>query len=231
MRLAPALIVSADDYGYGPSYDRGILEAAAGKAVDAVSVMVARSGPGPGPLLTTGVEIGLHLELPIELVGDSRAGPWAREAALDALGDQLARFEAAFGRPASFLDGHHHCHAHPGLAAAIAREARSRGMPLRSVSPRHRRLLRCEGVATADRLVGRLSEEGEALPAELRPAIEGRGELPPGVTEWMVHPGHADPASGSSYDRGRTEDLDLLLRLRLQPALAAARCTHAAALL
>jgi predicted glycoside hydrolase/deacetylase ChbG (UPF0249 family) len=226
---APALIITADDYGYRPSYDRGILEAAAARAVDAVSALITRGGLEPEPLVATGVEVGLHLELSAEVVRRHRAGRCAGEAALGELQDQLDRFEALFGRPAAYLDGHHHCHAHPGLGAAIAREARARRLPVRSVGPRHRRLLRSEGVPTADRLVGRSTEEGEALPAELRRVVEGGDELPPGVTEWMVHPGHADPASESRYDLARERDLDLLLSLRLDPSLAAARLSHAAA--
>ena len=38
------LIISADDYGYSPAYDEGILEAAEAEAIDAVSVLV-RRGP------------------------------------------------------------------------------------------------------------------------------------------------------------------------------------------
>jgi hypothetical protein len=92
-------------------------------------------------------------------------------------------------------------------------------------------MLRHTGAMTPDRLVGRTSEEVEAaLPAELRPAVEGSGELPDGVTEWMVHPGHPDSASGSGYDLAREEDLDLLLSLGLEPALSAARLGHVAAL-
>jgi hypothetical protein len=98
------------------------------------------------------------------------------------------------------------------------------------VTPRHRRLLRCQGVPTPDRLVGRLDEDEPALPEEIRMVARGEGELPPGVTEWMVHPGRPDPGSGSAYDRGRAEELDLLLRVALAPALTEARTTHLAAL-
>jgi hypothetical protein len=226
-----ALIITADDYGYSPGYDRGILEAAGAGAVDSVSVMVTRDRLDPELLIETGVEVGLHLELPRELSEGERAEPREREAALAALREQLDRFESAVGRPPAYLDGHRHCHAHPGLAPAIAREARRRGLPRRSANPAHRRILRREGVPTPDRLVGRYSEEPVgALPVELEPAVEGEGELPPGVTEWMTHPGHSDPGSGSGYDRAREEDLDLLLSLSLVPALRRARLTHAAAL-
>ena len=78
------LIISADDYGYAPAYDRGILEAARAGAVDAVSVMVDRGPLDTASLLATGVELGVHIELE---AGSSRADA---ERQLDA-------FEAALG--------------------------------------------------------------------------------------------------------------------------------------
>jgi predicted glycoside hydrolase/deacetylase ChbG (UPF0249 family) len=222
------LIVSADDYGYRPSYDRGILEAATVGAVDAVSVLVTREGCLPEPLLATGVEIGLHLELAVRVTGATAAGQRAPAAA--ALSEQLERFKRLFGRRAAFLDGHHHCHAAPGVGEAVAREAGRRGLPVRSIDAGHRRLLRGERVATPDRLVGRLVEREDALPDEVRRVVADGGDLPAGATEWMVHPGYPDPESGSTYDAGRREDLDLLLGLAREPRLAAARRTHAGAL-
>jgi len=220
----PNLIITADDYGYHPSYDEGILEAAGAGGVDAVSAMVLRGGIDPEALLGTGVEIGLHLELP-------PGGPGDRASAVAALREQLERFEELFGRPAAYLDGHQHCHARAAAAAVLGGEAAARRLPVRSVGAAHRAMLRRVGAMTPDRLIGRTSEEAEgALPADLRPAVEGGGELPPGVTEWMVHPGHPDSASGSGYDLARGEDLDLLLSLSLDPTLSAARLGHLAAL-
>jgi predicted glycoside hydrolase/deacetylase ChbG (UPF0249 family) len=220
------LIVTADDYGYRAPYDDGIVEAARAGAVDAVSAMVGRQRCEPGPLLEAGVEIGLHLELPGVGAGEggARAGGRERERARRELLLQLERFEEVFGRPPAHLDGHHHCHAAPGLASMVARVATERGLPVRSVRPSHRRLLRCLGIATPDRLVGRLDASEPALPA----LLERAERLPAGVTEWMVHPGHRDPESGSSYDEAREEDLKLILSLseRLGPL----RTTHAGAL-
>jgi hypothetical protein len=130
--LPRILIITADDYGYSPAYDRGILEAAQGGSVDAVSVMVNPKDLDPEPLLNTGAEVGLHYVLPF---GMGRAG----EGTAPRAGDEERR-------------------------AAVAE------------------------------------------PAEL-------DTLPGGVTEWIVHPGHRDPAAGSSYDAGREEDLRLLLEL------------------
>jgi predicted glycoside hydrolase/deacetylase ChbG (UPF0249 family) len=229
MTERPALIITADDFGYSSRYDEGIVEAAEARAVDSVSVMVTRERLDPGPLLDTGVETGLHLDLPVELSQGDGAGEHERAAALRMLAEQLEAFESAIGRPPAYLDGHKHCHAH-GLAQAVAREAARRGLPVRSVDDRHRKILRRERVPTPDRLIGRYSEEPEAaLPPELQPVVDGEGQLPPGITEWMVHPGYPDADSGSGYDLAREEDLDLLLSLCLVPALRDARLTHAAA--
>jgi predicted glycoside hydrolase/deacetylase ChbG (UPF0249 family) len=190
------LIVVADDYGYARAYDEGILEAAHEGAVDAVSVMVLRD-PDPTPLLAEAVDVGLHLEA----------------LATASLAEQLGRFERLFGRPPTHLDGHRHCHAERGRSAiAVARLGRRLGVRVRSVSPRHRRLLRCLGVRTNDRLVGRMDEREPALPEAIRAAVVD-GATSPGLTEWMAHPGHPDAASGSSYDGGRDEDLRLLIEL------------------
>jgi predicted glycoside hydrolase/deacetylase ChbG (UPF0249 family) len=221
-------VISADDYGYARAYDRGLVEAAMAGAIDAASTMVLRDGCDPEPLLASGVEIGLHLELPGELTQGDQAGAGEREEAVAALRDQLDRFEGLFGRPPAYLDGHHHCHATPGLASALARVARDRSLPVRLVSPRHRRLLRCLGVATPDRLVGRTSEGEPAIPPEIQATLEG--EPPLGVTEWMVHPGYPDPAAGSRFDAAREEDLATLLGLATDPRLVPLRRTHAQAL-
>lgn len=214
------LIITADDYGYAPAYDRGILEAARAGAVDAVSAFASagRGGP-PGSLLETGVEIGLHLELPAD-----------RRPALAAAGDQLERFEALYGRAPAYLDGHHHCHAAPGVAAAVGQLAHEQGLAVRSVDQGHRRLLRRLGLRTPDRLVGRLDEGEPGVPAEIQEVLSG-GDLPDGVTEWVVHPGRPDPAAGSAYDTGREQDFRLLLQLADDPGLRALRATHAEALL
>jgi len=189
--------------------------------------MVRRGGVDAAALLASEVEIGLHLEL--EPPRGARASEGERAAAAAALAEQLASFERAFGRPPAFLDGHHHCHAAPGLASEVAREVAGAAIAVRSVNPRHRRLLHCIGIPTPDLLVGRLSQSDPALPAEVE-ALASGAEAPGGVIEWMVHPGHPDPASGSSYDAGRGEDLRLLLELLDAGPLRRLRATHAAAL-
>jgi predicted glycoside hydrolase/deacetylase ChbG (UPF0249 family) len=196
-----ALVINADDYGYGRSYDEGIVEAARAGAIDGASAMVLRDGLDPDPLAATGIAIGLHLEL-------DRAG----------LEAQIEAFEAAFGGEPDYLDGHHHCHASGPPAVEVADLARERGWPVRSVDARHRRLLRCKGVATADALVGRMRETEPVLPADIRSVLRDESSWD-GVLEWVVHPGRGARDGRSSYDAGREEDLRALLDLADNPRL------------
>ncbi len=57
------LIVTADDWGYCERYNAGIEQAARAGAIDAVSAMVLRPDCDPA-IAASGVEVGLHLELP-----------------------------------------------------------------------------------------------------------------------------------------------------------------------
>jgi predicted glycoside hydrolase/deacetylase ChbG (UPF0249 family) len=222
-----ALVISADDFGYAPAYDSGILEAVDAGAIDAVSVIAGRQGLDPFGLALAGVELGLHLELPVARAG--LAGGVERRAALAAFDSQLESFRRAFRREPAFLDGHKHCHAAPGLAALVGRRAVEHGLVVRSVDARHRELLRSLGASTPDLLIGRMDEREPALPAAVNDVLLG-GRGVEGVVEWMVHPGHPVRAAGSAYDQGRGEDLRLLLRLAEEPAVRRLRATHAEAL-
>ena len=197
------LIITADDYGYWPSYNEGILAAIEAGAICSVSAMVERDHCDPRPLLESGVEVGLHLEF------EGRWGPRSGAPARTALQVQIDRFVDLFGRWPAFLNGHHHCHARPELATPVYEMARNIKVPVRSVNRDHRQWLRERGIATPDLLVGRLESGGVAEPPELR-------DLPKGVTEWFTHPGYPDPEAGSGYDLARREDLDTLLRARVR---------------
>jgi predicted glycoside hydrolase/deacetylase ChbG (UPF0249 family) len=197
------LVITADDYGYWPSYNQGILEAIEMGALDCVSAMVEREHCDPAPLLESGVEIGLHIEF------EGRWGPRSGAPARTSLRVQLDRFVDRFGRWPSFLNGHKNCHARPELATPVFQTAQQIGVPVRSVNPDHRQWLRERGIDTPDILIGRMRSNEPAEPAELR-------NLRPGVTEWVTHPGHPDPESGSSYDIARQEDLALLQRVMVR---------------
>jgi predicted glycoside hydrolase/deacetylase ChbG (UPF0249 family) len=214
------LIVTADDWGYSPRYNEGIEEAARAGAVDAVSVMVLREAVDPQRLLDCGVEVGLHLELP-------ESG--GRREVMEAPRRQADAFAERFGRPPAFMDGHHHCHAALPIATAAEDLALELRLPVRAVGEDHRFRLEERGIASPDRVVGRMHEHEPALPRVLAEAMAEEA-LPWGVTEWVVHPGRSDPGTGSDYERGREEDLALLLEMAGNELLSGARATHGEAL-
>lgn len=162
-------------------------------------------------LAATGVALGLHAE----------AGGTGEGLTECDLRMQLEAFERLAGRAPSHLDGHRHCHAAAGVARLVAAVARERDLPTRSIDPAHRRLLRAAGVRTSDLLVGRFEEGEPALPHELERPPSGVAAI-----EWMVHPGYPDRAAGSRYDRGRGEDLEMLLRF--EPSAGLVRTDHRA---
>lgn len=207
----PRLLITADDYGYSRRVNDGILVAARAGAIDAVSAMAGRPECEPESLLATGVRIGLHLEP----AGEDEAPEGAVER-------QAERFEELFRRPPDHLDGHHHCHTSAPLAGPAGRLAARQGLPVRAISAEHRERLGRQGIECPDRIVGRMSEADPVRPAIVAALLSG-GELPPGLTEWVVHPGFADPGTGSAYDAGREEDLLILLELASARALLAAR--------
>jgi predicted glycoside hydrolase/deacetylase ChbG (UPF0249 family) len=219
VQQAPRLIITADDWGYSTRYNAGIEKAVRAEAVDAVSVMVTRPACDPVPLLECGVEMGLHLEL---------AEDTAPRELMDLPRRQADAFERLFGVSPSYIDGHRHCHAQLPLATAVEDLAMELRVPLRAVGEDHRFRLEERGIACPHRVVGRMEEDQPALPRVLADALEGEA-LPWGSTEWIVHPGHCDPAAGSSYDRGREEDLALVLQLSRDRTLLAARATHGTA--
>lgn len=146
LRLAlPArrLIVNADDLGSGPGRDAGILELFAAGAVTSASLLV--NGPTAAAAATAAVAAGLPLGLHLNLSegqpltgGDALAGADGRLrgksgarralAAGDIDAAALAReiraqfdaFVALTGELPSHVDGHHHIHVEPAVAAVLA---------------------------------------------------------------------------------------------------------------
>ncbi|BDG06478.1 carbohydrate deacetylase [Anaeromyxobacter oryzae] len=206
------LIVNADDLGYDPEIDRGILEAHTHGLVTSATAMVEtpfaadalRAAPG-----TLGV--GLHV------VVDPRADRAEAEAALLR---QLARFEALRGAPPTHLDSHKHAHASGAVLDAFVAVAAARGLPVRAIDDRMRAELRARGVATPDRFLG---------DAALRPAwtaerlIAVLATIGEGVTEIMSHPGHAPSHARTSFGVEREEELRALCDARARAVVQRVR--------
>ncbi|MDA0998067.1 MAG: ChbG/HpnK family deacetylase [Proteobacteria bacterium] len=135
---------SADDYGLAPGIGSAVRELLAAGRLSATGCMT--TGPfWPAEAASlraiggAGFEVGLHLTLTDQasltrnpsLAPEGRLPPLGRligraftgrldgpaiEAELNA---QLDRFEAEFGRPPDFLDGHHHVHQLPVIGNVV----------------------------------------------------------------------------------------------------------------
>ena len=192
------LIVTADDYGYWPAYNDGIVEAIEAGALDAVSAMVDREYCDPEPLLESGVEIGLHIEF------EGRWGPRSGGPAKTSLRVQLDRFVDLFHRWPSFLNGHKHCHARPELATPVLIAAEQIGVPVRSVSPDHRQWLQERHIPTPDALIGRdRSSDDES---ERRNPDDARSFPIAQASQAVLIPAAASRASASTISARATPD-------------------------
>jgi chitin disaccharide deacetylase len=205
----PVLVVNADDLGYDPEIDRGILEAYRRGVVTSASAMVetpfaeaALAGAPPS------LGVGLHAVLD---PGLSRAGAEA------ATRRQLATFERLRGGPPTHLDSHRHAHAAPEALTGISAVARERGLPVRAIDPGMRAALRAAGVRTADHFLGDAARWPFWTPERLLAALAG---LRGGVTELMCHPGHPPSHARTRFGAEREVELSALCDPRAREALA-----------
>jgi predicted glycoside hydrolase/deacetylase ChbG (UPF0249 family) len=210
------LVVNADDLGYDPEIDRGILEAHARGIVTAASAMVdtpfaARAFALAPPAL----DLGLHA-----VVADGLAG-----AALeDDLERQLRRFAALRGGPPTHLDSHRHAHAAPGMEPVFARVAVRARLPLRAIDAGMRARLRAAGVRTTDAFLGDASAFPFWTRARLLAAL---ASLPAGSVELMCHPGYAPSRARTRFGAEREVELAALVDPAARAAVDAALRTFA----
>ncbi len=204
------LVVNADDLGYDPEIDRGILEAHARGIVTSATAMV-ETPFAAAALAAAPPSLGIGLHAVLE-PGLDAAGAEA------ALRRQLARFEALRGAPPTHLDSHKHAHAAPEALVAFADVAAERGLPVRAIDGGMRARLRALGIRTADHFLG---------DAALRPAwteerlARALAALPEGTTELMSHPGHAPSHARTSFGPEREVELAALCSPRARDALRA----------
>ena len=176
--IARTVLVVADDLGYDPAIDEGILEAHARGVVTAASALV--EGPFAASALATApltLAIGLHLAL---------SPGTAEERAEEEIARQLLRFEAIRGTPPAHVDGHKHVHAEPPVLAALLRIAGPRHLRVRALDPAMRDLIRAAGARACDHFLGDAALRPCWTPERLASAA---ASLPGGTTEIMMHPG------------------------------------------
>jgi len=206
----PVLLVVADDLGYDPAIDRGILEAHRRGVVTAASAMV--DTPFAAEALASApatLAVGLHLVLP------SGADP--AEAARE-LSRQAQRFEALRGRPPAHLDGHRHAHA--AVLAGLLPWAGAKGLRVRALDGAMRDRIRAARALAADVFLG----DAAARPCWTADRlVEAIGGLVPGATELMCHPGYPPAVVRTSFGMEREQELDALCDPRVAAALRARR--------
>lgn len=200
MSRARQLIVNADDFGFTQDVNAGIIEAHERGIVTAATLMstgaafadaVERARAHPG------LDVGCHLVLvgapglPGSLAGLAAAVAARRLPLLDILRSQVDKIVRAGLRP-THADTHKHTHLLPPVFEAVARVAQEFGIlwvrrplpaplfgkVLERIPGRYG--LRMTDYFSGFRLTGRLGA------AELVRVVE---RLPPGVTEFMCHPG------------------------------------------
>lgn len=231
------LIVNADDLGYDPAVNEGIVLAMRSGVVSSSTLMVNLPHSAHGATLARGLPVGLHLNLsrgsplsarfPASLLRDGAfeetlvsslpADIVAEEAAA-----QLARAEELLGAPPTHVDVHRHLHRVGAVLEGLGRVAAARGLPVRALDAGMRAGLRRAGVQTTDHFVGEAG--GEAYWTEQRFA-DTVAALDAGVTELMCHPGYPPRETRTSYALQRAVELATLTSAASRKALQEAGVT------
>lgn len=218
------LIVNADDFGLAVGVSAGILAAHRAGIVTSTTAIVNREIPRAQvrAALDSGIGVGLHVNLTLgspitrgsslvdaagRFIRDPRRAA-ARAETQDVEGEieaQIDRFAAMFGRPPTHLDSHHHVGLYPPVREIVLRWAAHLGVPVRSQSPTARCMARCAGLATPDHFFG---ESGPGPYWTPQRTVAHLKRLPPGVSEFMTHPGFCDDdLAYSRYGRQRETEL------------------------
>ena len=135
-----------------------------------------------------------------------RAAARAEGRDVDAeIGAQVERFMDLFGRPPTHLDTHHHVGMHSPVRESVQALAHRLGVPVRSQDATARARARSAGLLTPDHFFG---EAGPYAYWTLARTLAHLHALPPGVSEFMSHPGRFDDdLAGSRYARQREVEL------------------------
>jgi predicted glycoside hydrolase/deacetylase ChbG (UPF0249 family) len=207
------LIVNADDFGFTPGVNAGIVRAFEQGIVRSTSLMVcypaaaeaaayAREHPALG--------VGLHIDL-----WESVPQGWLwrklyercppEEAAVEAeVRRQLDAFRALMGREPDHLDTHQHIHRKEPVRTVVERIAAELKLPLR-------------GQPGVPYVGGFYGQDGMGQPypdgisaARLLELIDAVASGPPGFTEFGCHPGVVDaddPLGGTMYRTERNTEV------------------------
>ena len=228
------LIVNADDCGYSPGINRGIIHAFCRGIVTSTTLMVNQQYCGDAVALLKRHNIlsaGLHLNL-------TRGRPLSEPRCVSTLVDETGCFhtldliyslpiaaaevetelEAQFwmmvqlGLFPTHLDAHHHLQCHPVIREVMITVAARYKLPLRHFQKEDKDAMLRAGITTPDFFISSFWDEQanvEYLCKTLR--LLSSSNSGKSVVELMTHPGFSDEnACGSSYYQQRQQELSVL---------------------
>jgi len=222
--LTRRLIVNADDFGLTQGVSEGILAAHRHGIVTSTTVLVtslidrelvARARES---VLGIGLHVNVTLGRPLtrgaslvdadgRFVRDARrAAARAKAADVDAeIRAQVERFVDLMKRLPTHLDTHHHVGLLSPVRESVLGVARRLGVPVRSQDAIARARARAAGLRTTDHFFGESGPDAYWTPARTLAHLRA---LPPGVSEFMAHPGRFDDdLAYSRYARQREVEL------------------------
>ena len=218
------LIVNADDFGFSPGVNEGIIQAHEQGIVTSASLMVRQqSAPAAAAYAREhpALSVGLHVDLAewvyrdetwvllYEVVSLSDATAVANEVSR-----QLDAFRRLVGRDPTHIDSHQHIHREEPLHSILAGVARTLKVPLRHYDPT---------VGYCGSFYGQTGK-GEPVPDAIavNGLIKTLEELPSGVTELGCHPGLSTDFE-SAYLNERATEVSTLCDPRVRIALSTKR--------
>lgn len=197
------IVVNADDLGYSPGVNQGIVVAHQRGVLTSASLMVDMPASRDGARLTRelpALSVGLHASL-TDASGQPLVSIETGKGCREVLQQQLDRFQELMGRLPTHLDSHHNVHRNRRLLPPFLELAARHELPLREHSP-----------------VGYLSSfYGQWGGSTHLEQISAQGmirllqtEISEGVTELSCHPGYCDPQLRSGYRKEREVELSSL---------------------
>jgi predicted glycoside hydrolase/deacetylase ChbG (UPF0249 family) len=218
------LIVNADDFGLTRGVSAGILAAHRHGIVTSTTILVTAEVDREqlAEARAVGLGLGLHMNLTLGrpltrsrslvdagggFVRDPRraaAGAQPREVRAEAEA-QIERFQRLVGRRPTHIDTHHHVGLYTPVRDVVLDVARALGVAVRSQDAAARTRARSAGLRTTDHFFG---ESGPDAYWSAARTLAHLRALPPGVSEFMCHPGRFDDDLGySRYGRQREVEM------------------------
>ena len=207
--MAKFLVVNADDFGYSPGVNRGIVECHRRGIVTSTSLMVTAKGTEEAVALSRAnpeLAIGLHWDVFGE--DERRFDLDDVPAVRDEFHRQLELFHELLGRLPTHVDSHRHAHREEHLLPVFHELVEPLGVPLRGDGR-----VKFVGGFYAQWEWG-VTELGHISVPFLQQML--RDEVAEGWTEFSCHPGYVTPGFESMYSSEREEEIRTLTDPRVR---------------